>query len=142
MSGKDVNMLLVEDDVMDVRIVQRTFQKHKIANPIYVACDGVEALDMLRGHNDHTPLPRPFLILLDLNMPRMDGIMFLQTLRQDPDLHTSLVFVLTTSDDDRDKVAAYTDRPVFKSLFSLKLEAPVHSTSASRGSRVSTGSQK
>jgi CheY-like chemotaxis protein len=107
MSGKDVKILLVEDDVMDVRIVQRTFQKHKIANPIYVACDGVEALEILRGHNDHTPLPRPFLILLDLNMPRMDGIMFLQTLRQDPNLHTSLVFVLTTSDDDRDKVAAY-----------------------------------
>jgi CheY-like chemotaxis protein len=107
MSGIDVNILLVDDDVMDVRIVQRTFQKQKIANPIHVACDGVEALEMLRGHEGHTPLPRPFLILLDLNMPRMDGITFLQTLRQDPDLHTSPVFVLTTSDDDRDKIAAY-----------------------------------
>jgi CheY-like chemotaxis protein len=107
MSGRDVNILLVDDDVMDVRIVQRTFEKHKIANPIYVACDGVDAFEILRGHNGHTPLPRPFLILLDLNMPRMDGITFLQALRQDPDLHTSPVFVLTTSDDDRDKVAAY-----------------------------------
>lgn len=107
MPGRDVHILLVEDDALDVRIIQRTFQKHQIANPIHVACDGVKALEMLRGHNGHPPLHRPIFILLDLNMPRMNGITFLQQLRQDPKLHTSIVFVLTTSDDDRDKVAAY-----------------------------------
>ncbi len=107
MPGKDVHILLVEDDMMDVRIIERTFEKHKIANPVHVANDGVEALEILRGQNGHAPLPRPFLILLDLNMPRMDGITFLQKLRQEPKLHDSIVFVLTTSDDDRDKVAAY-----------------------------------
>jgi CheY-like chemotaxis protein len=107
MSSQDVHILLVEDDALDVRIMQRTFQKHQIDNPIHVACDGVEALEMLRGHNGHAPLPWPVFILLDLNMPRMNGIAFLHTLRQDPELHASIVFVLTTSDDDRDKVTAY-----------------------------------
>ena len=107
MPGSDVHILLVEDDAIDVRIIQRAFQQHRIANPMYVVRDGVEALDLLHGRNGHAPLPRPFLILLDLNLPRMDGITFLQTLRQDPSLHDSLVFVLTTSNDDRDKTAAY-----------------------------------
>lgn len=105
--GKMVNILLVEDDEIDATAIQRAFRKKKIANPIVVAEDGVEAFEVLRGENGHSGLPRPYLILLDLNLPRMNGIEFLQELRKDPQLNDSIVFVLTTSDDDRDKVAAY-----------------------------------
>jgi len=106
-SFPEVNILLVEDDEIDVRSVKRAFQTQKIANPIFQASDGVEALEMLRGEAGHAPLPRPYLILLDLKMPRMNGIQFLHEIRADTELHDSIVFVLTTSDDDRDKVAAY-----------------------------------
>lgn len=106
-----VQILLIEDDDIDAEIVRRAFASRRIANPLHRAGDGVAALEMLRGSSTNgltlTPLARPFLILLDLNMPRMNGIEFLHTLRDDPLLHDSLVFVLTTSDDDRDKVAAY-----------------------------------
>lgn len=102
-----VQILLVEDDEIDAMAVQRAFRKQRIANPIHLAENGLEALELLRGQNGRPPLSRPFLILLDLNMPRMNGIEFLEELRNDPQLDNSLVFVLTTSDDDRDKVAAY-----------------------------------
>jgi len=103
----EVNILLVEDDEIDVRSIKRAFQAQKIANPMFEASDGVEALKMLRGEAGHKTVPRPYLILLDLKMPRMGGIQFLHELRADPALRDSIVFVLTTSDDDRDKVAAY-----------------------------------
>ena len=104
---ENVQILLVDDDEVDAMAVQRAFAKHRIHNPITRACDGVEALDMLRGVNGKARLPRPYIILLDLNMPRMTGIEFLESIRADDELRRSLVFVLTTSDDDRDKVAAY-----------------------------------
>ena len=108
MSGSlEVNILVVDDDDIDVRAVKRGFAAQKISNPIYVASDGVEAIEMLRGEGGRDPLPRPYLILLDLKMPRMNGIQFLDEIRKDPDLRGSIVFVLTTSDDDRDKTAAY-----------------------------------
>lgn len=102
-----VTILLVEDDDLDAEAVTRAFQKKRIANPIEVVQDGILALEKLRGENGVEKLKRPYLILLDLNMPRMNGIEFLQNLRNDPELHDSLVFVLTTSDADRDKLAAY-----------------------------------
>jgi CheY-like chemotaxis protein len=88
-------------------MLNRAFKKAKIANPISVAHDGIAALELLRGTNGRPRLPRPFIILLDLNMPRMDGIEFLRELRKDEDLKKSIVFVLTTSDADEDKVKAY-----------------------------------
>ena len=102
-----VHVLLVDDDDVDVDVVKRGFRKHKIANPITVARDGVEAMEILRGGDGSPPMPRPYVILLDLNMPRMNGIEFLQAVRKDPDLSDSVVFVLTTSDDEADRVRAY-----------------------------------
>lgn len=103
----EVTFLLVEDDDVDVRVVQQAFKQQKISNPMHVARDGVEALEMLRGENGRSRLPRPCLILLDLKMPRMNGLEFLEVLRHDPELGDNIVFVLTTSDDEKDKAAAY-----------------------------------
>ncbi|MGE4322202.1 MAG: response regulator [Sphingobium sp.] len=102
-----VNLLLVEDDEVDVQGLKRAFAKSRIANPITVARDGIEALEMLRGENGHEKLPKPHLILLDLNMPRMNGIEFLETIRADDDLKCSVVFMITTSKADEDKARAY-----------------------------------
>ena len=102
-----VNILLVEDDDVDVMAVKRAFRDLKIANPLYQARDGLEALDMMRGTGGHEPLPRTYVILLDLNMPRMGGLEFLEEVRKDPELHRSVVFVMTTSADERDRVSAY-----------------------------------
>lgn len=102
--SRPVNILLVEDDEVDVMNVRRAFARNRITNPLFVAGDGVEALEKLRGGE----IPRNRrIVLLDLNMPRMNGIEFLEELRQDPELASTPVVVLTTSNDDRDKVAAY-----------------------------------
>ena len=107
MPSKSVHILLVEDDEVDAEAVVRGFRKQKIANPFTIVPDGIAALDALRGTGGYTPIPRPYLILLDINTPRMNGFEFLEALRQDPDLKRSIVFVLTTSDRDEDKMAAY-----------------------------------
>jgi CheY-like chemotaxis protein len=99
-----LNILLVEDDDVDVLTVRRAFQKAHILNPLYVANDGVEALEKLRS--GEIPSERR-LVLLDLNMPRMNGLEFLRELRKDPDLCHTPVVVLTTSAMDRDKFEAY-----------------------------------
>ena len=101
---KSLNILLVEDDQVDVMNVKRAFDKNRIANPLFVAADGIEALELLRS--DTVPRERR-LVLLDLNMPRMNGIEFLRELRADPQLQLTPVVVLTTSDDERDKINAY-----------------------------------
>lgn len=107
MTDATINVLLVEDDDIDAEAVERAFAEHCIENPIYRAKDGLEALRMLRGENDYVRVPRPFIVLLDMNMPRMNGIEFLDELRLDEMHYDSVVFVLTTSDDERDKIAAY-----------------------------------
>ena len=109
MSNKVLNILLVEDDEVDVMNVQRSFKRNNVVNPLYTAGNGLEALDMLRGVNGAPPaMPEERrIILLDLNMPKMNGIEFLRELRADPKLQKIPVVVLTTSDEDRDKVAAY-----------------------------------
>ena len=99
-----LNILLVEDDDVDVLTVRRAFEKAHILNPLYVANNGVEALEKLR--TGEIPNERR-LVLLDLNMPRMDGLEFLRELRKDPDLCHTPVVVLTTSTMDRDKFEAY-----------------------------------
>jgi CheY-like chemotaxis protein len=99
-----LNILLVEDDEIDVMNVKRAFEKAHIANPVFLAGNGVEALEKLRS--GEIPKDRR-IILLDLNMPRMNGIEFLRELRSDPVLHSTSVVVLTTSNDDRDKVEVF-----------------------------------
>jgi CheY-like chemotaxis protein len=99
-----LNILLVEDDEVDVMNVRRAFQKNHIANPLFVATNGVEALEVLRGGK--VPRERR-MVLLDLNMPQMNGIEFLRELRRDPELRPTPVVVLTTSNDDRDRIEAY-----------------------------------
>jgi CheY-like chemotaxis protein len=101
---KALNILLIEDDQVDVMNVQRAFAKNRIANPLFVAGDGLEAMEMLKAGK--VPRERR-IILLDLNMPRMNGIEFLKALRADPELMLTPVVVLTTSDDERDKINAY-----------------------------------
>jgi CheY-like chemotaxis protein len=100
---KTLHILLVEDDEVDVMNVRRAF-KNNICNPLFVAGNGLEGLELLR--NGEIPGQRR-LILLDLNMPRMNGIEFLRELRADPELRAIPVVVLTTSDDERDRVEAY-----------------------------------
>jgi CheY-like chemotaxis protein len=104
MSEKVLNILLVEDDEVDVMNVRRAFAKGNIINPLFVAGNGLEALEQLRSE----AIPRARrVVLLDLNMPRMNGIEFLRALRADPELSATPVVVLTTSDAERDKVEAY-----------------------------------
>jgi CheY-like chemotaxis protein len=101
---KALNILLVEDDEVDVMNVQRAFDRNRISNPLFVAHDGIAALEMLKS-GKVPPLRR--IILLDLNMPRMSGIELLRELRKDPELQHTPVVVLTTSNDERDKIEAY-----------------------------------
>lgn len=108
MNNQELHILLVEDDEVDIRNVQRAFKKNNISNPLHVARNGLEALQMLKGGDNFSKLdPTPKVILLDLNMPKMGGLEFLQTIREDPQLKSISVFVMTTSDEESDKFAAY-----------------------------------
>jgi CheY-like chemotaxis protein len=98
------NILLVDDDDVDVMNVRRAFEKGKIDNPLFHAADGAAALEMLR---DHTVPAERRLVLLDLDMPRMNGIELLRELRADPELCDTSVVVFTTSGAERDRVEAY-----------------------------------
>jgi len=100
---KTVTILLVEDDDVDAMGIQRAFKKLRVANPLFRAKDGIEAIELLTNQK----VKKPYIILLDLNMPRMGGIEFLETIRDDPKLTDSIVFVLTTSQGDEDKIKAY-----------------------------------
>lgn len=107
MKNDAVSILLVEDDEIDAMSVQRAFKKVKVTNPLFIAEDGLQALQMLRGEATEKITPTPKIILLDINMPRMNGIEFLQELRADPNLKSICVIILTTSNEERDIVAAY-----------------------------------
>jgi len=102
-SYKEVTILLVEDDDVDAMGVIRQLKRNRLANNLVRAKDGIEGLKLLRDGIADTP----FLILLDLNMPRMSGLEMLRELRSDPELTSAIVFVLTTSKDDEDKASAY-----------------------------------
>lgn len=106
MSESMPSILLVEDDEVDVEAIRRLFARRRITNPLFVAPDGVTALRMLHGEDNYAVIQRPIVILLDLNLPRMNGIEFLDALRQDSQLKDCVVFVLTTSNSDHDRMVA------------------------------------
>lgn len=105
-NAKPLNILLVEDDDGDAMAVERAFSAARVANPIIRAFDGLDALDLLRSR-DRRGLRSPFIVLLDVNMPRMNGHEFLYELRQDPELNRLIVFMLSTSRDEKDVRDAY-----------------------------------
>ncbi len=104
---KTVHVVLIDDDDVDVEAVVRSFRVHGMSNPVTVFRNGAEALHALRGRFGRELTASPFLVLLDLNMPMMNGIEFLDVIRSDPNLRRAIVFALTTSDTDEDKRAAY-----------------------------------
>lgn len=103
----EVKFLVVDDDDIDVELLRRAFKKLKIANPMVHAKDGVDALDVLRGTGGRTKLEPPYIILLDINMPRMSGLEFLEEIRNDDEFRRTVVFMLTTSDDESDILKSY-----------------------------------
>jgi CheY-like chemotaxis protein len=104
LNDKVLNVVLVEDDEVDVMNIQRAFKKNNITNPLFVAGNGLEALALLRDPSIPT---KNRIVLLDLNMPKMNGIEFLRALRADPQLAHTPVVVLTTSNEDNDRVDAF-----------------------------------
>ena len=107
MTPEVVNILVVDDDDVEREAVVRGLRGKKLTNPIVTARDGLEALEILRGENGRDRLPRPYVVLLDLNMPRMDGLECLQAIRADRELEDSVVFILTTSKGDMDRHLTY-----------------------------------
>jgi len=104
-AGKQaVHVVVVEDNPIDVEAVRRAMRVRGMDNPVHVATDGLLALGRLRTLHRFR---RPFLVVLDLRLPRMDGLEFLEALRSDEDLKSAVVFVLTTSEEERDISACY-----------------------------------
>jgi CheY-like chemotaxis protein len=106
MDKETVTFLIVDDDEVAVMAIRRALNKMRFVNPVEVVGDGQEALDLLRGVNSKA-LAKPYIILLDLNMPRMGGLEFLAEVREDEELANSVIFVLTTSDAPSDIAKAY-----------------------------------
>ena len=107
MTADFVNILLVEDNAADIRLNQEALRDGKILNDLYVARDGVEALDFVFQRGEFTEMPRPDLIILDLNLPRKDGKEVLAEMQADPSLRSIPVAVLTTSAQEADIIQSY-----------------------------------
>ena len=106
-SRQELHILLVEDDPGDVLMTQEAFEHHKITNPLHVVTDGVAAMEFLRGRGSYADAPRPGLILLDLNLPKMDGREVLAEIKSDESLRSIPVVVLTTSSAEEDILRSY-----------------------------------
>lgn len=124
------NVLLVEDDDVDIMTVERSFNKANICNPLFKAKNGIEALDLLLGRNGKQQIQKPIIILLDLNMPQMGGLEFIQEKNKIPSLRNIPVVVLTSSSDEQDvcksyeaSVAGYMTKPVGMENFVEKMAA-------------------
>lgn len=107
MQSREVTIVLVDDDDGDAKMVRRAFTKAGIVNPLVRAVDGMEALEMLRGEQGRERLRPPYILLVDINMPRMNGLAFVKALREDATLKSAIAFIMTTSKHDADKCAAY-----------------------------------
>ena len=131
MSNKIINILHVEDDEVDAMVMQRALKKTGLNYHYTHAKNGIQALDMLRGTNGHDKItPRPGIVLLDLNMPQMNGHEFLRELRSDQELKPILVYVLSTSNDDRDRVEAYNNNVAGYIIKPLSLENYIETISS------------
>jgi len=106
-AGETLEILLVEDSPGDVRLTQEAFREANRDVRLHVACDGVEAMAFLRRTGKHVSDPRPDLVLLDLNLPRMDGREVLALIKEDEELKTIPIIILTTSDAEIDIVNSY-----------------------------------
>jgi CheY-like chemotaxis protein len=102
-----VDVLLVEDDEGDILITREAFEFHKIRNPLHVVTDGEQALQFVRRTGPFTDAPRPGLILLDVNLPRLSGLEVLAELKRDPELLLIPVVILTTSQAEEDILRSY-----------------------------------
>jgi len=105
--GQAVHVLLVEDDPGDVLMTREAFEYHKLRNVLDVVTDGEQALQFLRRSGDYADAPRPGLILLDLNLPRVDGLEVLAEIKADPVLKVIPVVILTTSQAQQDVLRSY-----------------------------------
>lgn len=106
-NGRPIEILLVEDNPADAELTIETLQDSKVHNNVHVADDGIEALDFLRQENGYSNVPRPDLVLLDLNMPRKDGREVLEEMKSDENLKTIPVVILTTSRAEEDIAKTY-----------------------------------
>jgi CheY-like chemotaxis protein len=102
-----IEVLLVEDDPGDVVMTREAFHDYKVRNQLHVVNDGTEAMAFLRQEGEYADRPRPDLVLLDLNLPKMDGREVLQAIKSDPDLASIPVVVLTTSENEDDVLSSY-----------------------------------
>ena len=100
------SILLVEDDQMDVMNVQRELRRQNINVPLLHARNGSDALKMLRGEGGESKIAKPSVVMLDINMPRMNGLELLEILRSDPEFVGLNVFIMTTSDLESDRLRA------------------------------------
>lgn len=105
--GRPIEILLVEDNPGDVRLTQEALKENKVANNLHVVNNGIEAVAFLNRENSYTAVPRPDLILLDLNLPKKDGREVLADIKSDMHLRQIPVVVLTTSDAEEDISKAY-----------------------------------
>ena len=106
-NSRPIEILLVEDNIGDMRLTQEALKDGKVVNNLHHAADGVEAMAFLRREGKHVDAPRPDVILLDLNMPKMDGREVLAEIKADPNLKRIPVVVLTTSSAEEDILASY-----------------------------------
>jgi CheY-like chemotaxis protein len=104
---RQIEVLLVEDDPGDVMMTREAFQDYKLHNELHVVSDGSEAMAFLRQEGEYAGRPRPDLVLLDLNLPRMDGRQVLEAIKSDPELASIPVVVLTTSENEDDVLRSY-----------------------------------
>lgn len=102
-----IEILLVEDNPGDVRLTKKGLQQGKVLNNLNVVPNGIEAMSFLRQEGEYADAPRPDLVLLDLDMPKMDGREVLQEIKTDPDLKRIPVVVLTSSDAEEDIAKSY-----------------------------------
>jgi CheY-like chemotaxis protein len=105
--ARQIEVLLVEDDPGDVLMTKEAFADYKVTNQLHVVQDGADAMAFLRQEGDYASVPRPDLVLLDLNLPRMDGREVLHAIKSDPDLANIPVVVLTTSEAEEDVLRSY-----------------------------------